>query len=278
MTTPRLLVSTGPLLMKPLSWVLDAIADAGFEAAELMVAHNPQTRDPEEVIKAAQEAGLEIPVVHGPYLLVLRNVLGARYVDKTRRSLELAGAIGAETMVAHAPFRWERAARSWLNSEVDGEAAEAGTVFAMENLFPVGGRSFSCAITAEELAPYRHVVFDTSHFGVSGIDLIDAWDAVGDKVVHIHLSDNFGNGKDSHAPLGSGILPLDAFLQRVSQDGYRGTITLELDCRAYLDSRDSLVSFLTREREKAEALLEGASLDQADPANPEQASADSASN
>lgn len=263
MTSPRLLVSTGPLLLSPLGWVLDAIADAGFEAAELMVAHNPQSRDPEAVEKLAREAGLQIPVVHGPYLLVLRNVLGARYIDKTRRSLELAGAIGAQTMVAHAPFRWERAARTWLSQEVDGEAAEAGTVFAMENLFPVGGRSFSCAVTPEELAPYRHVVFDTSHFGVSGIDLLDAWDAVGDKVVHIHLSDNFGNGKDSHAPLGSGILPLEAFMARLGADGYRGTITLELDCRAYLDSRDSLVAFLQRERLKAEQLLAGTPLEQA---------------
>ena len=257
MDGPRLLVSTGPLLLSPLDWVLDAIADAGFEAAELMIAHNPLTRDPAAVERLAREAGLQIPVVHGPYLLVLRNVLGARYIDKTQRSLEIAGAIGAETMVAHAPFRWERKARGWLASDVDGEAAEAGTVFAMENLFPVGGRSFSCAITPDEMAPYRHLVFDTSHYAVSGIDVLDAWDALADRVVHIHLSDNFGNGRDSHAPLGTGVIPLEALLGRIGASGFRGTITLELDCRAYLDSRDSLVEFLRRERAKAQALLDG---------------------
>ncbi len=257
MERPRLLVSTGPLLLSPLGWVLDAIADAGFRDAELMVAHNPQSRDPASIEALAREAGLRIPVVHGPYLLVLRNVLGARYVDKTRRSLELAGAVGAETMVAHAPFRWERKARDWLLSDVHDEAAEAGTVFGMENLFPVGGRSFSCAVTTEDMSPFRHVVFDTSHFGVSGIDLLEAWDALADKVVHIHLSDNFGNGKDSHAPVGSGVLPLAELLRTVALTGYHGTITLELDCRAYLDSRDSLVSFLRREREKVERLLAG---------------------
>ena len=259
-TSPQLLVSTGPLLLSPLDWVLDAIADAGFDAAEVMIAHNPQTRDPAAVERLAREAGLKIPVVHGPYLLVLRNVLGARYIDKTRRSLEIAGAIGAETMVAHAPFRWERKARGWLASDVDGEAAEAGTVFAMENLFPVGGRSFSCAVTPEELVPYRHVVFDTSHFAVAYIDVLDAWDALADRVVHVHLSDNFGNGRDSHAPLGSGILPLGPLLTKIGASGYRGTITLEMDCRAYLDSRDSLVQFLRHERHKAEQLLSGASM------------------
>ncbi|MDP9406046.1 MAG: sugar phosphate isomerase/epimerase [Actinomycetota bacterium] len=254
---PRLLVSTGPLLLSPLGWVFDAVADAGYTGVELLVAHNPETRDAERIAAYAREAGLDVPVVHGPYMLLLRNVLGANYVTKTRRSLELAGAVGAATMVAHAPFRWELTAREWVADEVHAEAAEAGTVFGMENLFPVAGRAFSSVVTPEQLAPFPAVVFDTSHFAVAGVDLFDAWAAVGDRVVHLHVSDNFGNGKDSHAPLGSGILPLAAFLRHVAASGYAGTITLELDCRAYLDSREGLVAFLAGERAKAEAMLAG---------------------
>ncbi len=254
---PRLLVSTGPLLLSPLGWVFDAIADAGYTGVEVLVAHNPETRDAERVTGYAREAGLDVPVVHGPYMLLLRNVLGANYLDKTRRSLELAAEIGAVTMVAHAPFRWELAARRWVADEVHDEAAEVGTVFGMENLFPVAGRAFSSVVTPDELAPFPAVVFDTSHFAVAGVDLFDAWTAVSDRVVHLHVSDNFGNGKDSHAPLGSGILPLESFLAHVAASGYAGTITLELDCRAYLDSRDGLVAFLAGEREKAEAMLAG---------------------
>ena len=262
-TTARLLVSTGPLLLSPLGWVLDTIADAGFDGAELLIGHNPDTRDPERVAAYAREAGLEIPVVHGPYMLLLRNVLGAKYVEKTRRSLELAAEMGAETMVAHAPFRWERAARGWVTGEVNDEAAEIGTRFAMENLYPVAGRAFSSVVTAEELTAFDHVVFDTSHFAVAGIDLFQAWEAVKDRVAHLHVSDNFGNGKDSHAPIGSGVLPLEAFLRTVGESGYVGTITLELDCRSYLDSRDELVAFLDRERRKAAALLTGTDLEAA---------------
>jgi sugar phosphate isomerase/epimerase len=253
---PRLLVSTGPLLLSPLGWVLDAIADAGYTGAELLIGHNPDTRDPERIATLASEAGLDIPVVHGPYMVLLRNVLGAKYLEKTRRSLEIASELGAETLVAHAPFRWERAARGWVTGEVHDEAAEAGTTFAMENLFPVAGRSFSSVVTPQELAPFPHVVFDTSHFGVAEIDLFEAWDMLKDRVTHLHLSDNFGNGKDSHAPIGAGVLPLEDFLAEVGQD-YTGTITLELDCRGYLDSREELVAFLERERLKAEALLAG---------------------
>lgn len=254
---PLVLASTAPMLFSPLGWVMDAIADAGFEGAELLLTHNPESRDPERVMVYAQEAGLQIPVVHGPYMVLLRNVLGSSYIDKTRRSLELTAALGAETMVAHAPFRWERRARGWAGSEADAEADEYGTRFAMENLFPVAGRAFSSVIGLEELAQFDHVVFDTSHFGVAEIDLFEAWDALADRVVHMHVSDNLGTGRDSHAPIGSGILPLEAFLAHVGASGYSKTITLELDCRPYKDSRQALTTFLEDERLKVERMLAG---------------------
>lgn len=257
-TRPRILASTGPLLLCPLNWVLDTIADAGYDGAELLVAHNPETRDPQRVLAYAAQAGLQVPVVHGPYMILLRNVFGSAYIDKTRRSLALAAALGAEVMVAHAPFRWERKARAWLAADVDDEAAEHGPAFAMENLFPLAGRAFSSVISPDELSAFRHVVFDTSHFAVAGVDLFMAWEALNDRVAHLHVSDNFGNGKDSHAPIGSGILPLERFLTHVGRSGYSGTVTLELDCRAYLDTRESLIGFLARERVKVEALLTGA--------------------
>jgi sugar phosphate isomerase/epimerase len=140
---------------------------------------------------------------------------------------------------------------------VEVEAASAGVTFAMENLYPVGGRHYSSVVTPEQLTAYSHVVFDTSHFAVAGVDLFHAWEVLRDRVRHLHVSDNFGNGRDSHAPIGSGVLPLERFLAMVGASGYDGTITLELDCRAYLDTRDSLVAFLARERVKAANLLEG---------------------
>jgi sugar phosphate isomerase/epimerase len=248
-------MSTGPLLWSPLDWTFDAIADAGYDGVEVMLAHNPESRDPDKVLGYAQEAGLDVPVVHGPYLVLLRTVLGVNYVEKTRRSLEIAAALGAGTMVAHAPFRWERGARAWLASEVDDEAAEMGVTFGMENLFPVGGRNFSAAVAPAELTAFRSVVFDTSHFAVAGIDLFEAWEALSDRVVHLHISDNYGNGRDSHAPIGSGILPIERFIRMLGASGWAGSITLELDCRAYLDTRDGLVAFLARERVKALNLL-----------------------
>jgi hypothetical protein len=118
----------------------------------------------------------------------------------------------------------------------------------------------------EHLLPFAHVVFDTSHFGVAQVDINAAYDRLHDRIVHLHVSDNRGGGRDSHAPLGHGRLPLASFLHRVGEED-RGSlpgtdpaasITLELDCRRYLDDRAALVGYLRHEREKCQALLEGA--------------------
>jgi sugar phosphate isomerase/epimerase len=255
----RLLASTGSLLLSPLGWVMEAIAEAGFDGAELVVAHNAETRDPERVRELADATGLEVPVVHGPYMLLLRNVLGTGYVDKTRRSLELASALGASFMVAHAPFRFERKACRWLAEQTPGEFADYDARFAMENLFPVAGRSFSLAVTPDEMTSYEHVVFDTSHFAVAGIDLFTAWEALADRVVHLHISDNAGKGRDSHAPIGSGSLPLAAFMRHVAASGWTGSATLEIDVRAQLEDRDTLVRFLRGQVDLARRLFSAGS-------------------
>lgn len=252
----QLLVSTGTLLLSPLGWVMEAIAEAGFTGAEIVMGLDRETRDPERVRALADATGLTVPVVHGPYMLPLRHVLGVGYVEKTRRAMEVADAIGADTMVAHAPFRFERGAVGWVATEAAGELAAGHTArFGMENLFPFRGRSWSLAVHPEELLAFDHVVFDTSHFAVSGVDLFDAWRLLQDRVVHLHVSDNHGRGRDSHAALGAGKLPITAFLRHVVESGWGGTITLEVDVRAHLDDRETLVRFLRGQREIAEAAL-----------------------
>ncbi len=103
------------------------------------------------------------------------------------------------------------------------------------------------------------MVLDTSHFGVAEVDIVAAWERLRATAVHLHVSDNRGGGRDSHAPLGHGILPLAGFLHAVADDQTTDvSITLELDCRRYLDDRAALVGYLRQEREKCLALLDGA--------------------
>ena len=266
MPSLRLLASTGPLFARPLDWACGVIAEAGYDGVELMVTQDPTTQDAQRVTEVTAREGTPIPVVHGPFLLLTRRVFGTDLVEKARRSLELAADLGSDLMIVHPPFRWQRSFHNWLIDEGEAEAAELGTRIGVENLYPVSvaGRPvrFHRYTEPEHLTPFPHVVLDTSHFGVAEVDIVAAWERLKTTSVHLHVSDNRGGGRDSHAPLGHGILPLAGFLHAVADDALPDeeiSITLELDCRRYLDDRSALVGYLRQEREKCLALLDGAS-------------------
>lgn len=274
----RILASTGPLFARPLDWALGVVAEAGYDGAELMVTQDPATQDAERIAAAVASEGVEVPVVHGPFLLLTRRVFGTDLVEKARRTLTLTNEVGADLMIVHPPFRWQRDFHQWLLTEGDDEAAALDTRIGVENLYPVSvaGRPvrFHRYTEPEHLAPFRHVVLDTSHFGVANVDITAAYRRLRDQAVHLHVSDNRGGGRDSHAPLGHGRLPLAAFLREVAEDAGPDparphgataqplSITLELDCRRYLDDRRALVGYLRQEREKCLALLDGASAEE----------------
>lgn len=267
----RIFASTGPLFARPLDWALGVLAEAGYDGAELMVTQDPGTQQPERVQAAIDREGLSVPVVHGPFLLLTRRVFGTDFVGKARRSIELAGEIGADLMIVHPPFRWQREFHRWLLDGGDDEAAAVGCRVGVENLYPVAMRGrpvrFHRYTEPTHLAPFHHVVFDTSHFGVTGVDIIQAYEVLREQTVHLHVSDYRGGSRDSHAPLGHGVLPLGGLLSRVRADAVNGrgpagshdvSITLELDCRRYLDDRTALVGYLGQELAKCRALLDGA--------------------
>lgn len=267
MPDTRILASTGPLFARPLDWAFGVIAEAGYDGVELMVTQDPVTQNADRIGAVADAEGIVIPVVHGPFLLLTRRVFGTDLVEKAERSLELAAGVGADLMIVHPPFRWQRSFHSWLIEDSDGVAEEFDARVGVENLYPVSvaGRPvrFHRYTEPEHLTPFSNVVLDTSHFGVAEVDIVDAWHDLRDNTAHLHVSDNRGGGRDSHAPLGHGILPLAEFLHTVAADeSFPTSITLELDCRRYLDDRVALVGYLRQEREKCLSLLEGASAEE----------------
>jgi sugar phosphate isomerase/epimerase len=68
-------------------------------------------------------------------------------------------------------------------------------------------------------------------------------------LVHVHLSNNAGAGRDTHGPLQQGVLPIGGFLSNLGGSGYEGTITLELDVRPWASNQARLVAFLREQRE-----------------------------
>ena len=255
MSVPRVLLSNAPFHHRRLEDAFAVAAEAGFDGVELMVTGDPVTQDAAAVAAIAAAHRLPVPVVHGPFLLLTRRVLGTDPLEKAARTCVMAAALGADLVIVHPPFRWQHEFRTWLRTDADRVGAAHGLRIAVENLYPVplgpATPRLHTATHPEHLTAHRHVVLDTSHLAVTGIDLGRAWDVVGEQTVHLHVSDHDGGWGDRHLLIGEGHLPLAPLLGRVSRDVVAPSITLELHLRReQLDDRAALVQTLREQRER----------------------------
>jgi sugar phosphate isomerase/epimerase len=252
--------STGPFWAYELERALDAVAEAGFAEIELMVTRDPKTQEPDLPLRLARERGLRIVAVHGPFLVITKSVWGLDPLGKIRRGVEMCRAVGADTLVAHPPYLWEREFAGWIREESAAYSAESGVRVAIETMYPkwLAGRKLRAyrwlePETLVEAAPY--IVMDTSHLAVSRYDVLDAYQVLAPKLVHVHLSNNAGDGRDGHLQLADGILPIERFLGELRRTDYSGGIALELSVLKYLERPRELVTMLRKNREYVEGRL-----------------------
>jgi len=250
---PRVVCATGPFYMLPLGQVFEAIGKAGFTGAEVMVTSERESQDPIALKALAEDFGIQIPAIHAPFLLLTRRVFSTDPLEKIKRSTELAQEIGARLIIVHPAFHWQRSYQRFLRTDLAEFQETEGVTIAMENMFPlwIRGRGLTVHQTTgiEDMRKFGAVTLDTSHLAVSGIDIIRAYEELSDRIVHIHLSNNAGVGRDTHAPLMNGVLPIGSFLERLGATGYSGTITLELDIRPWASNPVKLAAMLRENRE-----------------------------
>ncbi len=232
---------------------MDSLAEAGFTEIELMITRDPRTQEPELPRRLAEERGLHIASIHGPFLVITKNVWSLDPLTKIKRGVEMCKAVGADCLIVHPPYLWERNYSRWVFRDCEDYSAEHGVKVAVETMYPkwLAGRRMRGHrwLTPEELveaAPY--VVMDTSHLTVARLDILDAYRVLAPKLVHIHLSNNAGDGRDGHLELERGILQLDRFLTEVRRTDYSGVISLELSVNRYLEKpRISWICFVVTE-------------------------------
>ena len=251
---PRIACSTVSLFSQPLHDVFPLLAETGFGGVELMVTKDPDTQDPGRLVELAEDHGLAIVAIHAPFLLMTRSVWGTEPVGKIARAIELAEQVGAPLVVVHPPYRWQTRYRDWLQEGLPALSKSTAVRVAVENMFPVRVRgrklaAFHAIRTLEDLEGFEHVVLDTSHAAVAGLDLFEALARLRGRLAHVHLSDNAGKGWDSHLPVTEGVLPLDRFLDEIAAGGYGGTISLEIDLRRDANDPEALRRTLAANRE-----------------------------
>ena len=255
-----MLAAAGPFFPYPLDDVFKVIARSGFEGVEVMVTTERETQDPAALLALSERHGLPIPVIHGPFLLLTKGVFGTDPREKIARSVDLAEAVGAGVVVIHAPYRWEVGYAEWLPGEIARIHAERGIMVTVENMFPIQLRglrvSFFAGTELEAMRQFRFLALDTSHAAVAGLDLLPAYRSVADEVVHVHSSNNAGTGRDTHAPLEDGVLPVGEFLEELTIRGYTGAVTLELNLRSQMEDAERLAATLRHNATLARIFME----------------------
>jgi sugar phosphate isomerase/epimerase len=259
MPTPRLLFSSAAFFGRPLADTFGLVAETGYTGVEVMVTRDPPSQDAAWMRRLAEAHGLTIGAIHAPCLLVTRRIWGADPIAKIERAVGAASEAEVPVVVMHPPYRWQATYRSWIEDVLPGIEERSGVTVAIENMFPVrvGSRriTFHASQDLDELDGIPHLVLDTSHAAVADHDLVRVRQRFGDRLRHVHLSDNLGRGWDNHLPPGDGILPLDDFLEDLAESDYAGSVSLEVDLRRVANDPVRLRTVMESMRERVERRL-----------------------
>lgn len=221
--------STGSLHPFGLERIFAWAAEAGFDGIEVMMDDRWDTHQQGYLEHLMESHGLPIAALHPP---IGRGVWGLEPEQTLIKVAELAARIGAGTVVAHPP-RAGRSLQKWCKGTL-AEARSRGVAVAVENMpmdinqGVLGLRAPRTCCHPEDLLGVGDVTLDTSHCGVSGVDVLRAREVLEDQLRHVHLSDSRLTGADDHRPPGRGKLPLKELLAGLAAQDYPGAVSLEL--------------------------------------------------
>jgi len=236
--TARVALSTASVYPESCGDAFAIAANLGYDGIEVMVWTDPVSQDAAALARLSAHYDLPVVAVHAPTLLVSQRVWGREPWPKLERSCRLARELGARTVVAHPPFRWQR---EYAAGFVDGvrhledEYADGGVVVAVENMFPWRARNREMLAYAPGWdpvpQPYAHVTLDLSHAATAAVDGLAVARELGDRLAHLHLADGTGSAKDEHLVPGRGAQPCAAVLGLLAERSWAGDVVVEVNTR-----------------------------------------------
>jgi sugar phosphate isomerase/epimerase len=210
-------------------------ADLGFDGVEIMVWSDSASRDADLITGLSRRHGVPVLSVHAPTTLLTQGVWGRDPWTRLRRSAEHAEALGADVVVVHPPFRWQRDYGADFAEGIARFGEEHHVDFAVENMFPwrVGNARLEAYAPGWDPTDhtYEHVTLDLSHAATAQMDSLDLARQWGDRVRHVHLGDGTGSLKDEHLPPGRGNQPCAEVLTHLADRDWRGHVVAEVNTR-----------------------------------------------
>lgn len=243
-------LSTAAVYPEGTEAAFELAADLGYDGVEIMVQTEALSQDADQLADLIQEYQLPVLSVHSPCLLVTARVWSTDPLVKLTRSVDMAERLGADTVVVHPPFLWQRAAAAIFAPSISELQDRTPVRIAVENMFPVKVRGAVVNSYRPHWNPvsagHRWFTLDLSHTATSGTDAIELASVMGDRLAHLHLADGSGSTKDEHLVPGRGAQPCAEILDMLVRNEFRGSVVLEISTRG-LDRAD-------REVDLAEAL------------------------
>ena len=230
----RIGLSTSSVYPESTAHAFGYAASVGYDAVEVMVIDS-LSQDISTVKELSEHHAMPVSAIHAPVLLFTQRVWGTQPWGKLERSAEMAAAVGAEVVVVHPPFRWQR---DYARDFVNGIAAleeSSGIAFAVENMYPwrASRRGVEMYLPGWDPStePYANTTIDLSHAAIAGDDPVAMADRLGDRLRHVHLTDGTGSAKDEHLVPGRGSVGAANFLRHLAGTGFGGEIVVEINTR-----------------------------------------------
>lgn len=226
-------------------------ARLGYDAIEVMVGIDALSQQVSAIKQLSDHHEIPVCAVHAPCLLITQRVWGTEPWGKLERSAEMADAVGADVVVVHPPFRWQK---DYAAGFVDGIAAleaSTGIAFAVENMYPwrASRRAMEMYLPGQDPTDedYAHMTIDLSHAAIARADVVEMAQRMGEGLRHVHLTDGTGSAKDEHLVPGRGEVGADKLLQHLVEVGFDGHVVLEINTRRCANTEE-------RERDLRESL------------------------
>jgi sugar phosphate isomerase/epimerase len=246
-------LSTASVYPESTAVAFELSAKLGYDGVEVMVWTDPISQDPQALRELSHQYSVPILAIHAPCLIITQRVWSIDPWEKLRKAQFAAELLGAQTVVIHPPFRWQREYARRFAKGINEMANETDVRFAVENMFPlrIRGREVSAYQPTWDVAdddePYRDYTLDLSHTAVSRSDALAMLESMGKRLSHLHIADGTGLSKDEHLIPGRGAQPCAEVLESVAGRGFGGHVIVEVNTRRALDRTE-------READLAEAL------------------------
>jgi len=247
----RIALSTASAYPESTASAFEMAARLGYDGVEVMVWTDPVSQDVTALRRLSDFHQVPILALHAPCLVITQRVWGTDPWVKLVRAKAAAEQVGAETVVVHPPFRWQRDYVRQFVGGIAQMAEETEVRFAVENMFPLRARGREVSPYAPDWDPtledFRDFTLDLSHTSVSRSDALAMREVMGDRLAHVHIADGTGSARDEHLVPGRGDQPCAELLEGLAASDFGGLVVCEVSTRKVEDRAE-------READLAEAL------------------------